>query len=109
MPDPGQFRLVGYDAVADELVEPDSQGHELGDSRHAAWGRIGGDGLEHQMQTDEQKLTLLRKLAADGFQALDQGQGLIASSEGGLRDAMATIGRRAATTTYQRSPFRSRA
>lgn len=58
--------------------------------------------LEHQTQTDEQKLTMLRKLAADGFRALDQGQGLSASSEGGLRDAIATIGRRAAKATKRR-------
>lgn len=52
--------------------------------------------LERQAQTDEQKLAMLRKLAADGFRELDQGQGLDASSESGLRSRIAKIGRRAA-------------
>lgn len=52
--------------------------------------------LELQTQTDEQKLTVLRKLAAEGFRALDQGQGLSFSSQAGLRKTIARIGRRAA-------------
>jgi antitoxin ParD1/3/4 len=52
--------------------------------------------LEHHTQTEEQKLMLLRTLAAEGFRALDQGEGLTISSEAGLRKAIAKIGRRAA-------------
>ena len=52
--------------------------------------------LEQQTQTEEQKLQVLRKLAAEGFHQLDQGQGLTLTSEGGLRNAIARIGRRAA-------------
>lgn len=58
--------------------------------------------LEHQTQTEEQQLTMLRKLAADGFRALDQGQGLNASGESGLRSIMARLGRRAAQTSKKR-------
>ena len=32
LPQPGQFRLVGHDAVAEELVEADGQGHQTGDA-----------------------------------------------------------------------------
>ena len=49
---------------------------------------------QQQMQTEEEKLTLLRKLAADGFRSLDQGQGLNITSEGVLREAISKIGRR---------------
>ena len=52
--------------------------------------------LEQQTQSEEQKLTLLRRLAAEGLSALDQGQGLSVSSERGLRQAISKIGRRAA-------------
>ena len=52
--------------------------------------------LEQQTQTEEEKLTLLKKLAADGFRTLDQGQGLSVESESELRSTIAKIGRRAA-------------
>lgn len=52
--------------------------------------------LEQQTQTEAEKLTLLKKLAADGFRSLDQGQGLSVASETGLRSAIARIGLRAA-------------
>ena len=52
--------------------------------------------LEEQSQTDEQKLALLRKLAADGFRSLDQGKGLTISSVDSIPGAIAKIGRRAA-------------
>ena len=51
--------------------------------------------LEQQSEEDERKLTVLRKLAAEGFQSLDQGEGLSLSTESGLRSAIAKIGRRA--------------
>ncbi len=55
--------------------------------------------LEQQTHSDEEKLTLLRKLATEGFRSLDQGRGLNISSEGGLRKAISKIGRRAARSS----------
>ena len=52
--------------------------------------------LEQQTQSDGEKLTVLRKLAADGFRSLDQGKGLSIDGEGSLRKAISQIGRRAA-------------
>lgn len=59
--------------------------------------------LEQQAQTEEQKLALLKKLAADGFEALDQGQGLSFSGDKQLTDAIGRIGRRAAKAATSRS------
>ena len=52
--------------------------------------------LEQEAQTREQKLALLRKLAAEGFDALDQGGGLTVSGEKQLTQVIARIGPRAA-------------
>lgn len=52
--------------------------------------------LEQQTQFKQERLTLLKKLAADGFRSLDQGHGLSIASEKGLRSTIAKIGRRAA-------------
>jgi antitoxin ParD1/3/4 len=52
--------------------------------------------LEQETQTEEEKLELLKKLAADGFRSLNQGQGLSVASESDLRSAIAKIGNRAA-------------
>lgn len=52
--------------------------------------------LEQQTQAEQEKLALLRKLAASGFRDLDQGGGLTISSEADLRNAISKIGRRAA-------------
>lgn len=52
--------------------------------------------LEQQTQTEDEKMTLLRQLAAGGFRSLDQGQGLNVASEKGLRNTIAKMGRRAA-------------
>jgi antitoxin ParD1/3/4 len=52
--------------------------------------------LEQQTQSDEERLTLLRKLTAEGFRSLDQGGGLDIYSETDLRKAIRKIGRRAA-------------
>jgi len=54
--------------------------------------------LEQETQTEEEKLELLKKLAADGFRSLNQGQGLSVASESDLRSAIAKIGNRAAKT-----------
>lgn len=52
--------------------------------------------LEQQTQSEEEKLVLLRKLAADGFRSLDQGQGMSGASEASLRKAVSKIGQRSA-------------
>ncbi len=57
--------------------------------------------LEQQTQTEEQKLKVLRKLAAEGFRELDQGQGLTLTSESGVRSVIAKIGRRVAKASKQ--------
>ncbi|SIO46386.1 antitoxin ParD1/3/4 [Singulisphaera sp. GP187] len=55
--------------------------------------------LEQRSQTEEQKLILLKKLATEGFAALDQGRGLALSGDEQLADAIGRIGRRAAKTS----------
>lgn len=52
--------------------------------------------LEQQTRSDEEKLTLLRRLAADGFRSLDQDGGFSLKSEGSLRKSISQIGRRTA-------------
>jgi antitoxin ParD1/3/4 len=79
-----------YDRFVDEQVE-------AGRFKNASEVlRAGLRLLEQQARTDEQKLAVLRKLAADGFRSLDQGEGVSVSSEAGLRKTVARIGRRAA-------------
>jgi antitoxin ParD1/3/4 len=51
--------------------------------------------LEQQTQSNEEKLILLRKLAADGFRSLDQGRGLDISDERSLRKTISRIGQKA--------------
>ena len=52
--------------------------------------------LEQQAQEEEKRLKVLRKLANEGFKALDQGRGIKISSEKELGEMIAKIGRRAA-------------
>ncbi|QDU80153.1 Antitoxin ParD1 [Polystyrenella longa] len=51
--------------------------------------------LEEQKQTEVEKLKILRHLATEGFNELDQGQGLTAATEKGVRSTIARLGRRA--------------
>jgi len=79
-----------YDRFVEELVD-------AGKYKNASEVlRAGLRLLEQQTQTDDEKLTLLKRLAADGFRSLDQGQGLSMASESGLRKTIAKIGSRAA-------------
>lgn len=79
-----------YDRFVEELVE-------AGRYKNASEVlRAGLRLLEQQARTDEEKLILLKKIAADGFQSLDQGQGLDLASEAELRSKISKIGRRAA-------------
>ena len=52
--------------------------------------------LEQQNREDEEKLALLRSLAAQGFNELDQGRGTIIDGERELRKHVGQIGRRSA-------------
>jgi antitoxin ParD1/3/4 len=52
--------------------------------------------LEQQTREDEQKLALLRALAAEGIEQLDQGRGLAVKDERELANVVAQIGRRVA-------------
>ncbi len=52
--------------------------------------------LERQTAEDRDKLELLRRLSATGFDQLDQGQGIELSNERELANNVAKLGRRAA-------------
>jgi antitoxin ParD1/3/4 len=52
--------------------------------------------LEQRNREEEEKLALLRSLAAEGFDDLDQGRGTVISGEVQLSKRIAQIGRRAA-------------
>jgi antitoxin ParD1/3/4 len=51
--------------------------------------------LEQQTREEKQKLALLRALAAEGFDQLDQAQGIAIDDERQLSDVISRIGRRA--------------
>lgn len=55
--------------------------------------------LERQTREDEEKLSLLRKLAAEGAEQLDQGQGIVLNGEQELAEFMNALGRRAASVS----------
>jgi antitoxin ParD1/3/4 len=52
--------------------------------------------LEQQAMEDEQKLVVLRGLAAEGFDALDRGEGIALEGEQQLTEFIGGIGRQAA-------------
>jgi len=52
--------------------------------------------LDHQASEDAEKLAILRSLASEAFDELDQGQGSPIADEPGLADFIGRIGRRAA-------------
>jgi antitoxin ParD1/3/4 len=52
--------------------------------------------LEQHNREEEEKLALLRSLAAEGFDELDQGRGTVIDGERQLRKHIGQIGRRAA-------------
>jgi antitoxin ParD1/3/4 len=58
--------------------------------------------LEREANEDEQKLNALRALAAEGFEALDRGQGKSFEGDRELADIVGKIGRRAANRTIRR-------
>jgi len=50
--------------------------------------------LEEQAREENEKLTLLRSLATEGFHELDQGQGIVMDGEQPLTEFIGQIGRR---------------
>jgi antitoxin ParD1/3/4 len=62
--------------------------------------------LENQTREDEEKLKVLRALAAEGFADLDQGRGTVLSSRRELEDFVNRLGRRAAKAVKGRSRSR---
>ena len=59
--------------------------------------------LEQQSREEQEKLTLLRTLAAEGFSQLDQGRGIEIKSPKQLANEIAKIGKRAAVSVKDRS------
>jgi antitoxin ParD1/3/4 len=59
--------------------------------------------LEQQARENEEKLTLLRSLASEGFQALDEGQAVAIDGSERLAEFIARIGRRAAADVEHRT------
>ncbi|QDU80149.1 hypothetical protein Pla110_18720 [Polystyrenella longa] len=51
--------------------------------------------LEEQTQTEADKIKILRHLATEGFNELEQGQGLNATTEKGVRSTIARLERQA--------------
>lgn len=52
--------------------------------------------LESQTSEEQERLQLLRSLAAEGFDGIDQGKGINVRNETELRGRIASIGKRAA-------------
>jgi antitoxin ParD1/3/4 len=57
--------------------------------------------LEQRTCEERQKIALLRALVDDGFEALDQGRGIVVDTEAKLSRRIAAIGRRAAKRVAQ--------
>ena len=57
--------------------------------------------LEQRSREDEEKLTLLRSLAAEGFDELDRGQGIVLDGEESLNEFISRIGCHAAEKVEQ--------
>ena len=59
--------------------------------------------LESQSTEEIERLQLLRSLSAEGFDAIDQGQGIGLRSEAQLRRRIASIGKQAAKRANRRT------
>ncbi len=59
--------------------------------------------VERQTPGDEEKLRVLRALAAEGFDELDRGEGTVIESEQQLAEFIGRIGRRAAEEVERRA------
>ena len=63
--------------------------------------RAGLSLLEQQAREEEEKLAALRSMAAEGFDALDRGEGIALNGEQELADFISAAGRRAAAAVEQ--------
>jgi len=86
-----------YDQFVDELV---TSGRF---SNASEVMRAGLRLLEGQALEEEEKLTLLRSLASEGFSELDQGQGIVLDGQQQLAEFIGRIGRRAAEEVEHRT------
>jgi antitoxin ParD1/3/4 len=77
-----------YDAFVDNLI---SSGRYKNASEVM---RAGLNMLEQQSREYEEKLALLRRMAAEGFDQLDRGEGIELHGEEEVRDFIAQIGHR---------------
>jgi antitoxin ParD1/3/4 len=59
--------------------------------------------LEQQTSEEQQKLSLLRSLASDAFQQLDQGAGIEINGKQELAEFIGQLGRRASSAKQRRS------
>ena len=59
--------------------------------------------LQTQTTEEEEKLHLLQSLAAEGFDTLDQGQGIALRGDAQLRKRIGAIGKRAAKKVARKS------
>jgi antitoxin ParD1/3/4 len=85
------INLTGhYDAFVDELV---TSGRFSSASEVI---RAGLRLLEQQSCEDEEKLTLLRSLAAEGFNELDHGRGIVIDGQKQIAELISAAGKRAA-------------
>lgn len=79
-----------YDQFVEELVEN-------GEYQNASEVlRAGLRLLEQKSRIEQEQLSILKQLAAEGFAELDQGRGLSLSSDNALMNTVSKIGRRAA-------------
>jgi antitoxin ParD1/3/4 len=58
--------------------------------------------LEQQTREEQKKVALLRSLASEAFQELDQGKGITIGDDRELEDLMRQIGRRAVSSGRRR-------
>ena len=59
--------------------------------------------LEQQAREEDEKLAILRSLAAEAFNELDRGQGILIDGEQQLAELIGQIGRRAASNVESRT------
>lgn len=91
---------IHYDELVDHLV---TSGRFKNASEVM---RAGLHLLEQRAREEEEKIALLRSLANEGFQDLDQGRGLVFDDERQLGEFVRRVGRRAAAKAENRKPGR---